>query len=470
MFLKNNKLLILQFVVYAICLLYVRRFDASNVVLLFVPIFYLLCNFAMNLKGKGAFGIAMNFWQVVLFIKYYLMPLYLVCTGHRTTIGTLTSPESFFYGCLMLLYEMFWIYALYYYVYTKATICTVVESKGFTIPFHCRRLFYFTLVTGMFLFVLFRDYFISTNAFEILNVGETDTKEREASIGSVFVQFWKEWSFGVFIVILAKKYLQRKQKFYMALAFALLLFYMFLNLSSSRWTLLFLVINASYLFYLVFGNQVKKYICVLAGLSLFLLISISVFKFSWYFESTDGSVVDLLLGQLQSYFSGPNLLAQTIDMNDQKWFSDNLSLSTFMNDVTGSIPIVAKFVDQTDRINVFFNRYVLGWNGNLSQIMPMTGIGYSYFGMFFAPLLTILFTRIGMYFDSKSLKMSNLFYKYVYIYISLWFLLAIAMNTQVIIGNVIVHSVPLLLLYKMLSFTVSYGKKRLQSFNFSASV
>lgn len=446
--------ILLQIIAYIFVLCNVNQVDIADIILLFAPVFYFIANILICLLPRIKLGPSMYFWHVILCVKYFIMPLYIVLSGHRQTIGTYVSEDSFIYGSLLFLYEMFWIYGLYFCFYYKIMSRVVTVGDIISIPFRFKRLCYFTILAGFTLLVLFPDSFISMSAFDILGISqEMDVDKEIDTLGGILVRFWKNFSFIVLFLYIAKRYLDtRIVNKYMWYFWGLLLIYCLLYLSSSRWTILFLMINASYLAYILFGKRIVRYVYLSGIMLVFLLIFITIDKFSWYFEMGNKSVLDLLLGQLQSYFSGPNLLAQTIDMNNCSYIANNINIATFFNDILGSIPLVSKLIDQLDRINVYFNLYVLNFDGNFSQIIPMTGIGYVYLGFVFSPLFTTIFTAIGMYFDYKSVFISNLFYKYVYIYVALWFLASIIMNTQVVVGNVVIHCLSLLLFYKLFLF------------------
>ena len=456
--------ILFQIIAYVSCLLSVTKLDWANILLLAVPMVYILVNIFITKLPKIKYGPGMYFWHVILFLKYFVMPLYIVYSGHRQTIGVTVAEESFIYGAFLLFYEMIWIYGLYFCFYYRLAYTSMKKLISYNVPLiipkNFKKIFVSTLFLGLCLLLLYPNNFISIKAFDILGFApENEIDEETSSLGSVIVRFWKDFSFIIFLIYIGNKYLKKKSKIYIIYFILLILLYLFFNLSTSRWTLLFLVISASYIGYLLFGKRILRFLYVLASMLIFLLFSITVYKFSWYFESNEGNIITLLFGQLQSYFSGPNLLAQAVDMNNQFYIANNISISTFFNDILGSIPLLSKLVNQSDRINAYFNAYVLGFNGNLSQIIPMTGIGYTYIGLLFSPLFTIIFTSIGMYFDYKSQIVSNLFYKYVYICMALWFLTALLMNTQIIVGNVIIHSLSLLVFYKLFLFKISYNGK-----------
>ena len=448
-------------ILYIIMLFTGENFDIADVLLLVVAILYLSFTFLLSLLKRVKIGVGVQIWQVVLFIKYYLMPLYIVYSEERFTIGVATYENTFLSGCMLLVYEMLWVYGLSFYYFIKNDKKKLCVNYKLSLPRNMTFLLTFTVVSGLICLVLFPESIIPAKAFEIINSEHSDTVVA-SSISNVVFGFWKDWSFIIFAAAIIKYYKSsnHNDKKYTLYVFLLLLIYLILNFSASRWSLLFLSLNAFYIFNLVFGRKIRGKILVISGVLSVLIILITIYKFSWYFNTSDGTMIDLLAGQLQSYFSGPNLLAQTIQLNEQSWFSDQLSIRTFFNDVLGTFPIISNYINQNDRINFYFCSYIFG-SENITQIIPMTGVGYSYFGPILSPFITVVFTYIGLRFDRKSIQSPDLVKKYFYNFSSFWFLLSIIFNTQIVIGNFVVNCLPIFLLYKLFSF--NYGRKKSQS-------
>ena len=162
------------------------------------------------------------------------------------------------------------------------------------------------------------------------------------------------------------------------------------------------------------------------------------------------------MGQLQSYFSGPNLIAQALEMNSNPLFMDKITYSTFVNDFLGSLPSVAKHIDQTDRINYYFNRYLFDWySDKTSQIIPMVAVGAIYFNIFFSPIFTIFFTWIGFMLERKALVDNRIYCKFLYLYAAFWCVLAICFCPQIIWGNLVGFVIPIYIIYKFLVIKIS---------------
>lgn len=204
----------------------------------------------------------------------------------------------------------------------------------------------------------------------------------------------------------------------------------------------------------MFGSRVRKIIFPISLVSLTTIISITLYKFSWAFQYSENMYIDffqVMMGQLQSYFSGPNLVAQALEMENNPMFVHRITFSTFINDFLGSIPSVASSIDQTDRINYYFNRYLLDWySDNTSQIIPMTAVGAIYFNILFSPVFTVLFTWLGFIFEFKGISDNRIYNNFVYLYAAFWCVLAICFCPQIIWGNLIGLVFPVFIIYKFL--------------------
>lgn len=249
-------------------------------------------------------------------------------------------------------------------------------------------------------------------------------------------------------------YKKGSNRLFYYLSVLLILFFLGLITGTSRWSILFFLLLSLYLCSKMFGSRVRKIIFPISLVSLTTIISITLYKFSWAFQYSENMYIDffqVMMGQLQSYFSGPNLVAQALEMENNPMFVHRITFSTFINDFLGSIPSVASSIDQTDRINYYFNRYLLDWySDNTSQIIPMTAVGAIYFNILFSPVFTVLFTWLGFIFEFKGISDNRIYNNFVYLYAAFWCVLAICFCPQIIWGNLIGLVFPVFIIYKFL--------------------
>jgi hypothetical protein len=178
------------------------------------------------------------------------------------------------------------------------------------------------------------------------------------------------------------------------------------------------------------------------------IISISMYKFSWAIINAEKPLIQIfsvMSSQFQDYFSGPRTVAQAIKMKEM--FGTQISLSTLINDFVGSIPFISNYVNQSNRLNVYFNLYNYIPVGNTSLIVPMVGCGYAYLGLIFAPIFTALCEFGAIKLDFFYRKERRVEFQIIYIYAAIMLSLCMGFNTQIVFGFFVTTFIPLWLLF-----------------------
>lgn len=95
--------------------------------------------------------------------------------------------------------------------------------------------------------------------------------------------------------------------------------------------------------------------------------------------------------KLNAYFSGTLNVAACFEMNDTNWFM------TLMGDILRNIPLVVGFFTNLPMSYLEFNR-ALGYDVDYnSQILPVIGQGYFYFGILGVIIFPIIMFKIAYY-------------------------------------------------------------------------
>jgi len=402
---------------------------------------------------KEFHGPAYYLFGVVCLIKYFVMPLSLCLSQSFDTIGPSVTDSSFNMAVILIIYEMICIIFLrllflkHYirkkeYVYLggiKSDNNRVILVLGFVV------------LLGVVLSFVPNFNILPKNLFVLAE--DFEGQGTTVSFG-VVVTWWKYVFFISALSFLYYMYKKSESKLYYYLSVLLILLFLGLITGTSRWAILFFLLLSLYLCSKMYGSKVRKIILPISLVSLVTIISITLYKFSWAFQYSENVYIDffqVMMGQLQSYFSGPNLVAQALEMENNPMFAHKITFSTFINDFLGSIPSVASSIDQTDRINYYFNRHLLDWySDNTSQIIPMTAVGAIYFNMLFSPVFTVLFTWLGFVFEFKGISDNRIYVKFIFLYAAFWCVLAICFCPQIIWGNLIGFVFPVFIIYKFL--------------------
>lgn len=190
------------------------------------------------------------------------------------------------------------------------------------------------------------------------------------------------------------------------------------------------------------------------------LFSITTYKFRYALNSdaSVGTIIGMLFGQMQDYFSGPRLVAQSIEV--AKNYSGQIGFPTIINDIFGNMPLISGLCDQTNRINGYFCNYNFGNWTNKTLLMPMVGEGYCYLP-FMPWLLSMFFAALTIYFDYKQQMTTDLEFKYLYTLEGCWLAFSICLNSQTNWGHFIQVFVMTFIVFKLnRKFTLKLSKNK----------
>ena len=239
------------------------------------------------------------------------------------------------------------------------------------------------------------------------------------------------------------RYDKSKKYRYIVLSGVFMIIYMLSVFFNSRWNILLPAIIYMYLASIHFKKRFKILAICVGIVFVVGFISITLYKFAWIFQrqgSSFGTIFTVLTQQSQEYFSGPRPLAQGFEAIDK--YRDNIDEITLVNDYAGTIPFLSHYINQNDRINIYYNWYIKGEGVKATQIMPIMSIGYAYFGEFGAGILLIIYLAISMRLGHKEEKTTNVFYKYIDCYSIIALNMSIYFNTQIVLGFLTNLSIP----------------------------
>ena len=247
-----------------------------------------------------------------------------------------------------------------------------------------------------------------------------------------------------------KRFDKSKHFIYPLLSCMVFVLYMALLTGTARWVILISAISGVYVlvwYYPKYRKFIKGSILITLVLS---IISITIYKFFRITTQNEWQLsllIEELLKQFGVYFSGARNVGQAIEMKAS--FGNSISANTLINDFVGSIPGVSSYINQADRINGYFNFYVYGVTRFTSQIIPMIGVGYSYFGFIGSPLFTTLSIYLAIRFGYFAFIEERGEFKYLYSYAAIWLALCMGFNTQIIFGWFINVYLPMYLLFRV---------------------
>ena len=395
-----------------------------------------------------------GFWSIniVMFIRYTVTPLMVVLSNSYFGPGPNPTKDSMYLAAFMMAYEMIITFVM---IRLAVQSCREHQRKSYnskTSSYTILKPYFFVGLFAVFSVIVLIPYPELLFPQEMFFLSKEYTKVIiDVNLNGALYIISNAFKIVLLLFFLAwfKKMHDKRQStifvYLSGLAFLLLIG---INTGTSRWTILIWILIAIAILAELYpqqGKLIKNTIIVLGFAS---IISISMYKFSWaiiHAEKPVIQILSLMATQFQDYFSGPRGVAQAIEMKEL--FSSQISLITLINDFIGSIPFISNYVDQSNRINVFFNLYNFRPFEEKSLIVPMVGCGYAYFGIILAPIFTALCEYGAIKFDYAFKKECRVEFKIIYIYASIWLSLCMGFNTQIIFGFFVRTFIPLWILF-----------------------
>lgn len=444
------------FISIIVCLIVLFSNVADGYEFLFcLPLFFsilLILFFRMYFYPLYDYGI--GFWSVniVMFIRYTITPLMIILSENYSGFGPNPTKDSMYLAVFMMIYEM-----IIAFLVIRLTAQSCRESQRKLYDFKPRS---YTILKPYFLVGIFAafagmiliPYPQLLIPQEIFFLSEQYTRVTiDATFSGALGIISKSFKIVLLLFALAifkKMYDKKQSTVFVYLSGLVFLMFIGLNTGTSRWTILIWMLIAIVILTQLYPRQGKLIRNIIIALGFASIISISMYKFSWAIVNAEKPLIQIfsvMSSQFQDYFSGPRTVAQAIKMKEM--FGTQISLSTLINDFVGSIPFISNYVNQSNRLNVYFNLYNYIPVGNTSLIVPMVGCGYAYLGLIFAPIFTALCEFGAVKFDFSYRKERRVEFQILYIYAAIWLSLCMGFNTQIIFGFFVTTFIPLWILF-----------------------
>lgn len=295
-------------------------------------------------------------------------------------------------------------------------------------------------------------------------------QERESNYISIIVATFKTILMGILINKFIIEYQNKQKSRYIIYSYLTMLMYILLNTGINRLNMIIPLIIFILITDKIFKRKGRLLFCGVLIILTSSITAITVSKFTYKYDSNSEFMyvmTDSLSG-IQEYTSNIRPIALGLDAIEQ--YSTQIGLETFFNDFLGSVPVISHYINQNDRINMYYNRYVL--HGiNTSQIVPMVVSSIAYFSHIGPTVLTIVIILIIMYLEGKSRRKK--YDNFLQMYMSNFLTFQIAFcclngNIQMIVGKVIVKYIPVILilwLNNKIKLKNSYKKRSIENEN-----
>lgn len=191
----------------------------------------------------------------------------------------------------------------------------------------------------------------------------------------------------------------------------------------------------------IYPDKSKTIVKVILAVAAF--IGIIVFIVIPFRESnqTFGEYINF---KLNAYFSGTLNIAATFTM------PRNNLIQYFIGDILRSIPIIKGFFTNMDMSYILFNKS-LGYDPIYnSQIIPMIGQGYFYFGYIGAPIFSVILIYLGLKVYSKLKLIEDTFGYFTYVNLTIFLCLGVILYDFFLTFSLIIqYCFPMLLIHKI---------------------
>lgn len=446
----SNTLISIISLIVSVIILY-SEVETGYQLLFILPLLYaLLIKLSKSIFVYARSNIGFISIIVVTFIRYVVTPLVLIISGYYSGFGSSPTEETMLYAFLLMIYEMIAVFITINLVgrNLKGNIVKEISRNNYLRSSFV--LFLFSVFALLYL-LKFPNILVPNNLLIIKDEIKQFTLDFQFSGALILINACLRIAILIMILDFFKRRYDRLPIFsYPLLSSIALISYLALMTGIARWDILISAFVGTYILvwlYPEYSKIIRLSIFSVVGIA---IISITVYKF-FHITSFDEIQLRLFLEeifkQFQAYFSGPRNVGQAIEMNNS--LGGNISFITLINDFIGSIPGVSSFINQADRINMYYNYHIYGTLFFASQIIPMIGVGYSYFGFIGAPFFTVICIYLSLKFGLMTLNEDRIEFKYIYSYASIWLALCMGFNTQIIFGWFATIFIPMYILFSL---------------------
>lgn len=420
-----------------------------------IPIVYLLLflfNKSIHKYSKTNFG--MFILNTLLYIKYILATLCIVLnkdygapcyTGRIPMSDSCESAIGYIVIEMLFIFTTIFIFARKFYVGREKT--KKDENNIFTkINYNLPMIAFLGIASLLALKNI--NIFIPKQIF-LINEGYETLGENVPGFLELIYLALKTILMGIIINTFIIKYQKKEKWIYIIGSYIVILIYAILSAGASRINMIMPIVFFALITYSTFGKKGKVLLGIVISILLLSISSITIYKSAWLFKSGDNSLLSVgkvLTSQIQEYTSGIRPIAQGLEAIEV--YDKEITLNTLINDLLGSIPVVSKICNANNRINVYYNKYILGMNSkNTPMLIPMVVISKAYFSSVLCWMFSVINIILMMYFDGKEYKGENNFLKrYMIIYLTFIFASSVYGNTQMIIGRIFTRFIPTILI------------------------
>ena len=396
---------------------------------------------------------------LIIFLRYIVLPLFTVITAYYDGRSSLPPKlDSFRLSNVLSIYELATVSIAIWYFEQKLR---KYKNLQISIPVTIRRgsdqIYWLFIISTLFIGI------IMPNTIKALNLVSPSSE-----IIRNFDSFTFFESLIIYSLLLAKqlfalllikklyfKYLKNYRYRYLLFSVFLAVINIIIYFGTNRSDVIINAVATMLILHYLYLKRARMLLVIIIILLILIIISITVIRSGVSISNNSNPLIDFT-DMLQAYLGGTYNIAIAIETKEM--FPQVSSPLVLMYDILRpmiGINFIMKKLN-IDYSNIYFNRRL--WIGidRRSQILPMIGQGYIYFGLFFAPILSVIFVKFSYYLYRTLKKTKSLEMKY---FISLALIrlgFMMGQNTMNMINDISMNLFLFLIIF-MVNRTISNG-------------
>ncbi|CCV65105.1 hypothetical protein BN85300840 [Paracholeplasma brassicae] len=360
---------------------------------------------------------------VILEIRYIIMPLFIAIVGKTDSIGRQPDSSSILVAVIFMIIEMLTIIISATYFYKDKL------GKESIKPYNSNNSNYSIFYIGLIIIsiVLLALYPRLLGNFDILSIRDIEIVSYFRGFDIRIIRFTQ-----ILITIYSVSFIHRLSKnskfgYYVGLLFSLTLVVLSMSILQSENRASFIISAISYMSMISWiyrkNDGFIKYVFLAA---IVLIISIITLQREKLYGSNLENSITSLSKLIQVYFSGPNSVANSIDLfkndayllNAKTFLTDVFLWSGYLGNVLFKNEILQNY-GTSYRFNYFIYEGMMYGEGD--QIIPLIGQSIAYFKIAGIILMPTILTKLLSVFDTFAIKSCTVDEKYIFSFITVVF-------------------------------------------------
>ncbi|MBO4812883.1 hypothetical protein J5491_01920 [Candidatus Saccharibacteria bacterium] len=392
-------------------------------------VFYYVTYRSIFFSRRSVFKFALG---IAVFVRYVIMPLLVGVVGYSTWCQNIPSSSDYLVAQLLMIGEILMITLVFSISGRREKVPdekkVIIDNRPDFI------IIVFTILSFILFFALKNKYGINLH---IITPNDDTLLINESSIKQILIMLFNIGKTFLFLFVLKKVCAKEKKTVFDILLVVLFgAFNVLVYTGTNRMQFIISFLCSVYLIVAVFP-KLKRKMLIITLLSLVMIIpAISSFRKSELL--TVDSTVNNYSQLANAYLGGVDNVAISVETSRE--FPQYRRFDNFLYDMFRGVLGLNMFLKGENNSNLMsselYNYVYFGHKDNASQIIPVVGQGYYYFGIMGFWLIEFVFLVLGIKLEGIFKRTTNIYYKYTILLILLRFSIM-----QGLSGTILAHSI-----------------------------